>query len=279
MCFKMKKSIAIIICYFGKFPWYFLYFLHSCSYNPDITFFIITDNGISQYKKPKNVIFIIKTLLEIKTIAKDKLGFKISIDTPYKLCDFKPAYAYLFPELIEGYGFWGYTDIDLIFGNIRAFITDDILNAYELISVRHDFLTGYFQVFKNNEKMNTLFMKSKDYKKVFSSKENFCFDETNYQFEAFAEKVPVNQINSEIESMMHVVRKMEDAKNLKAYFDFHVIEGRPGRLKWNQGVLTYKNEYEVILYHLIKLKEVYKPGNQLKKIPDVFYISPTRIYS
>jgi hypothetical protein len=276
---QKNKSISILVCYYGAFPWYFSYFLHSCKYNPDVTFYVITDNPISECRKPVNVVFIIKTLQEIKEIAQDKFGFEVTLESPYKLCDFKPAYGHLFSELIADCRFWGYSDIDVIFGNIRTFITDDILNKYELISVRHDFLTGYFQLFKNNKKMNTLFTNSKDYKKVFSSTKNYCFDETNYQFEAFAEQTPFDQIKSEIESMMHVVRKMEEANCLKAYFDFHVIEGRPGKLKWDNGVLTYKNIYEVILYHLIKLKAVYNPKNQPKKLPDVFYISPTRIYS
>lgn len=33
--------------------------------------------------------------------------------------------------------------------------------------------------------MNALFKQSKDYKKVFTNSNNFCFDETNYAFDAF----------------------------------------------------------------------------------------------
>jgi hypothetical protein len=78
--------------------------------------------------------------------------------------------------------------------------------------------------------------------------------------------------------MTHLVKKLHNQKYLKAYFDFHVIEGLPGKIKWENGVLTYKNTMEAIFYHLIKLKKVYTPKKALKKIPDTFYISPTRIY-
>lgn len=27
-------SIAILTCWYGNYPWYFPYFIHSCSYNP-----------------------------------------------------------------------------------------------------------------------------------------------------------------------------------------------------------------------------------------------------
>jgi len=33
--------------------------------------------------------------------------------------------------------FWGYCDIDLIFGNIRAFMTDELLNEYDIIKSHH----------------------------------------------------------------------------------------------------------------------------------------------
>ncbi|WP_370580690.1 DUF6625 family protein [Mucilaginibacter sp. FT3.2] len=35
---KQNKSIAIVICYFGKFPWWFSYFLRSFNYNPTVDF-------------------------------------------------------------------------------------------------------------------------------------------------------------------------------------------------------------------------------------------------
>src|SRR5690625_2795809 len=133
-----KKDIVIIICYFGKFPWYFLYFLHSCKYNMDIDFVIITDNNV-KYESSPNVRIVKRTLSEIKKVASRKLGFKVEIDFPYKLCDFKPVYGLIFSELIKGYDFWGYSDVDIILGDIRAFINNEILNNYDYISLRHDY--------------------------------------------------------------------------------------------------------------------------------------------
>jgi len=253
----MDKSVAIIICYFGGFPWYFEYFVNTCKYNPIIHFYIITDSNLEK-DIPPNVIIFRKSLQEIKNIAASKFGFEVKLEHPYKLCDFKPAYGYLFPEIIKGYDFWGHGDIDVIFGNIRNFITEDVLDNNDLICVRHDFLTGYFQLFKNNEKMNTLFMQSKDFKKVFSSSEHYCFDETNFAWDAFAEGKPLEEMNCEIESMNHVVRKLQEKNELKAYFDFHVIEGLPGRLKWQNGTLTYKNKFEIMLYHMVLFKKFCK---------------------
>ena len=126
--------------------------------------------------------------------------------------------------------------------------------------------------------MINLFRHSKDYVKVLTEDEHFCFDETNFQFKAFSDGLPFNEIACEIESMMQVVKKLQGEKYIEAYFDFHVIEGLPGRLKWINGKLFYKNKYEVILYHLILFKKLYKPKFINNTIPDSFTISPTKIY-
>lgn len=99
--------IAILTCWSGPYPWYLPYFIHSCSFNPTIDFYIITDNQQLVYNKPENVTIIFKTLDAIKVKASKKLDFAVNIDYPYKLCEFKPVYGFLFSEIVSGYGFWG----------------------------------------------------------------------------------------------------------------------------------------------------------------------------
>ena len=73
----MQTSIAVITCWYGPYPWYFPYFIHSCIYNPTIDFIIITDNDESLIcNKPENVRIIYKTLEEIKIVASEKLSFQ-----------------------------------------------------------------------------------------------------------------------------------------------------------------------------------------------------------
>ncbi|MDB4903004.1 MAG: hypothetical protein JWQ63_2285 [Mucilaginibacter sp.] len=274
-----SKKIALIICYFGKLPWYFSYFVHSCKYNPSVDFYIITDDYTYTNPLPNNVKFIYKTLNEISLLATEKLGFEVSITNGYKLCDFKPAYGFIFSELIECYDFWGYCDIDVIFGNIRDFMTTELLENHDLISVRPDWIPGCFLLFKNDLKMNTLFLHSKDYKKVFESEKHYCFDETNFAHNAFEDGKSYLEIQTEIESMMHVVKKMEAQNYIKPFFDLYIIEGgRPGNLRWEDGKMIYKKRFEILLYHLIKFKKQYIPKRKINYIPNCFTISPTKIY-
>ncbi len=272
------KPLALLVCYFGKLPWYFDYFLHSCKYNPTVDFFIITnDNGYCK-SLPPNVKLIHRTLAEINVLATEKLGFTVDISYGYKFCDFKPAYGCIFSDLLRGYDWWGHTDLDIVFGDIRNFITDDILDDYDLISVRPDWLPGCFLLFKNTGKINALFTHSKDYKKVFSSDKHYCFDETNFAHDEFSDGKSYLEVDTEIESMMHVVKRLEADNYIKPYFDLHIIEGVPGKLKWQNGKLFYRGRYEILLYHLIRLKKHYVPKTKNINVPDTFSISPTKIY-
>ena len=126
---KTLTKFALVICYYGKFPWYFDFFLHSASFNPSVDISIITDLQKPDYC-PANVHFIKMSLREVSILASNKLNFEVNIDYPYKLCDLKPTYGYIFSDLLQPYDFWGFGDIDVIYGNIRGFITEELLSAF-----------------------------------------------------------------------------------------------------------------------------------------------------
>ena len=74
------------------------------------------------------------------------------------------------------YDFWGWCDIDIIFGNIRNFITETLLNEYDKIGS-----LGHCVLIRNSDKMRTMYKQSigevQPYKIIFSCKENLSFDE------------------------------------------------------------------------------------------------------
>lgn len=276
----MGKSIAILICWYGPYPWYFPYFIHSCNYNPTIDFIIITDNKESLPLNPTNVKIIHKSIEEIKTAATQKLGFPIKIDCPYKLCDLKPAYGFVFSEIIQGCNFWGYGDIDVIYGNLRHFLSHKLLETYDVFSFRPEYLTGSLTIYRNTKKINELFMQSKDYKTVFSQSEYFNFDECNFLFVPLWDGKSIENIPCQIESMTHIVKEKAKEGYLRTYFDFNLIEGTIGNIKWTKGKIIYKNKFEAILYHLLKFKEIYQYKNQKVKIQktETICFSRNKIY-
>lgn len=170
----MKKKVKIIITYFGKFPETMDTFLYSCKNNPEFEWLIFTDDTIEN--PPANVKIITSTLAVIRTLIEKKLNMKIALKAPYKLCDFRPTFGIIFEEYLMGCDFWGYGDIDLVYGNLSQFITDELLGKYDKI-----YPCGHLSLIKNEQKYNLAYLKetpdSLDYRTVFSNDKSFIFDE------------------------------------------------------------------------------------------------------
>ena len=174
------STIAVILPYFGKFPNYFEFFLQSCKDNPTVDFYIITDNDISRFDDNYhgNIHFIETSFPDVRNRFQEAFPFEISLPRPYKLCDFKPVYGMVFHDIVQKYDFWGYCDCDLIFGNIRGFLTDAILENYDYILG-----LGHFHIQRTcDEKYGKALINARarggyDYKYVFSHEQNFVLDE------------------------------------------------------------------------------------------------------
>lgn len=170
------KKIIVILPYFGKLPNYFDFFLESCKNNTTIDFLIVTDNVIKSDSPNINVVNF--SFDDFKDNVQNKFHYKISLERPYKLCDYRLYYGHIFSEYIKGYDFWGFCDCDLIFGNIRNFITNEILEKYSYILA-----LGHFHLSKVNDdnliKILESYTTDKGYdmKYILSHDQNFVIDE------------------------------------------------------------------------------------------------------
>ena len=168
------NSICVIGLYFGRFSNYFDLWLKSCEFNENIDFYIFGD---APYEKdlPKNVNLVYMTLDAVKQRAQDYLGFELSLETPYKCCDYKPIYGAIFRDYISSYEYWGHCDFDLIFGDILSFLEQYNYQQYDKF-----FALGHLSFYKNTQsvydyiKLNGA---SVGYKEVFSQPQNCAFDE------------------------------------------------------------------------------------------------------
>lgn len=192
------SSILVIHMYFGTLPETFPFWLRSCEENADVDFLIVTNQEIET--SSPNIIVYRCTLDEIKKRAEALLGFRVSLERPQKLCDYKAVYGLLMEEYARKYDFWGYCDSDLVFGKIRSFVTEDILNRYDYILGM-----GHFHIQRTNDPRFESVWKSargvgdnafwendfepekfeeenngSQYREVFSSPENHVFDEFPY---------------------------------------------------------------------------------------------------
>lgn len=155
----MAGNRIVLICpYMGPLPVWLPVFLASCRSNPEVDWLIVTDAEFSFPEKhsPDNVRWMHSDIEQIAKRATTKLGFetRLNWDHARKLCDLKPAYGLLFEERMRGYDFWGHCDLDIVWGRIRHFITDDILRQNDIISSRMGKIAGHFTLYRNTDAIN-----------------------------------------------------------------------------------------------------------------------------
>ena len=175
----MNKKCILILPYFGKFKNYFEMFLKSCSVNDKVNWLIISDQMCP--KKYANIRWINMQFENFKNMIQDKFDFKIALNEPYKLCDYKPSYGYILEDYIKDYDYWGYCDCDLIFGNLNEMLLPLLENEYDKL-----FAAGHLTIYKNSIENNRRFMgKNIDgiylYEIAFTNDKIFGFDEDCYK--------------------------------------------------------------------------------------------------
>lgn len=169
------KSIVIIFPYFGTLPIQYKMWRASALCNPMVDFMFFTDADV---KSAKNIIVHKMTFSDFQGIAQKAFDFPITLDRPYKLCEYKQAYGLILQEYIKNYDFWGFGDLDLVYGDIRTFLTDCVLE--------HKFLLGWghLTLLRNDDDANTYFMKQvkgyQNYKDAFTTSRITFFDEYGY---------------------------------------------------------------------------------------------------
>ncbi|WP_163397555.1 DUF6625 family protein [Flavobacterium fluviatile] len=269
-----QHTIALLTCWYGDYPWYFPYFIKSCIHNPTIDFIIVTGNKQEIPNKPPNVILIQKSFEDLKIMAGTKFGFEMDFDKPYKLCDLKPAYGFLFEDILEKYDFWGHGDIDMVYGNIRGFITSDALNQYDLINAHKYFIAGTFCLYRNNDLMRNLFREGGDYQKIFSSAEYLGFDECDFLFDELQKpNVTVFEFPDH-KSMTHIVCKAYKEQRINVLFESFLYHKRmSNKIRWDNGRIIYSNKKELLVYDMILYKNECEDKTVTLPIPDVFYFN------
>lgn len=176
------KKIVVLFPYFGTLPPQYGAWRASAIDNADIDFMFFTDCDV---EPAQNIIVYKMQFEDFRQICQKPFDFPIVLDRPYKICDYRPAFAYILADYIQGYDFWGWGDLDVVYGDIRHFITDEVLSRYKLISG-----WGHFTLYRNDEDTNTYFMKEVDgyqsYRDAFTKHESAFFDE--YRHKGFGDK-------------------------------------------------------------------------------------------
>lgn len=257
----MGNNIVFLCPYFGTIEKdQFKLWLKSCAKNDTIDFLLITnDEAALTFDLPNNVKPIKMTWDECVELLQKNYDFDLTVTYTYKLCDFRPAFGEIFADYIKDYDFWGHTDSgDTILGDLRAFLTDDILDNYDKVHIY-----GHLTLFRNAPENNARYRIPADsgltIKEIFTAEENMCFDDM-YQ------KASINRIYEENGFSLQKEVKDLVADILPYDWSFKLAQDNdksiPRVFEWNDGKL-----YEHIVYdEEVKKREIGYVHFQKRKI-------------
>ena len=171
-----RPSMAIIVTFVGRAPLWLPAFLLSCRHNQDVRWLIYSDMRIT-LAVPANVTLRRLSLDALSRRASEVLGEAIELTHPRKLNDLKPAYGLIFADDLQPYDFWAWSDLDIVWGEIRRFVTDEMLSSYDIISSRKNRTSGHFTLFRNTVPFNRAFLLIPNFAEALAEPQHINLDE------------------------------------------------------------------------------------------------------
>jgi Family of unknown function (DUF6625) len=133
--------MRLVVPHFGDRPPYFRLVLRSMAANPDVSWLLLTDRVVPE--APANVTVVLCEFDELVKRFQIHFDVEIALTSPYKLCDFRPAFGEIFADELNGYEFWGHCDLDLLFGRIRDHLPPEAFEADKIL------FQGNFALYRN----------------------------------------------------------------------------------------------------------------------------------
>lgn len=238
--YSMPK-MCVFATYFGSLPNWFGLWAASCGANPDVDFFVVTDQHVE--KLPSNVRILPETLAGIKAKIEVAVNSKIALERPYKMCDYRPFMGLAYSYLLKDYDYWGHCDLDLFFGDLKS-----CFEKYNLTNYDKFLPLGHFFLYRNTDEVNMrwqLPLDGKDFwRDVVSSDKNYYFDEQgiNLIFDEHGFLRYDGHPFADIATIYHRVRLSPKFKDYKREV-FYWKDGKAGRLAVGRGGSVVDEEF------------------------------------
>ena len=277
----LKNKIVIIIPYYGKWPEFMQLFFESCKQYVSLDILFITDlNPITN--SPSNIRYLNISFKNLKDLINNKLKVQLGDIAPYKLCDIRPTYGFIFDEYIKEYEFWGYGDNDLLYGDLDSIFTNDVLSKNDILCLRNDHLHGPLTIYRNNELINNLFRRSENWLSIFSSVNYQSFDEFGLSFVHLNKDKTIDSFpNDNISVIALKAAKEKEISLFMKSLSKEVISETKEHICYSNGkVLNAKTKESYGFYHwVIEKRAIWFEYPKWEKIPTCFYVTDSGFYT
>ncbi|WP_028981232.1 DUF6625 family protein [Sporocytophaga myxococcoides] len=274
-------KIGLVACFIGDLPGYYPYFLLTANNNPSIDFFIINDQ-LTENKHDKNIHFVKMNLKDIEDKVSLKLGRTFTIHNSWKLNDYKPSIGLVFEDLLKEFDYWGWCDLDIIWGNLTNFLSEEKLKNIDVFSTKENWTAGHFTLFRNDRKINQLFLQNPQVYDMLNSEIYYAFEECCHRWDGKFRLIDELVSEGKMVSMFDIVQNAMHNGSISAKFGEEIRE-YPDKINYaysNGKLIDLSDGKELMYYHLITVKKIWrffipllKPGTE------ELYISPFGIRS
>jgi hypothetical protein len=271
---------VVILPYYGTLPAYFKIWISSCKRNPTVDFILVTDLQIPD-ELPSNVKVHFKSKRQLTAELGSLIGVEVNLQNPYKLCDFKPSYGHLFESLIKDYDYWGYGDLDVIYGDLDTLVVKN-LGAHDVISFREKWMSGSLAILKNKPTVSKLYLLSKHLEKVFKTPECLSFDEVSNDWNLMANGVDPCSDGWSLDHFTGIVLRQTELGRISSHFEKKIKESIPKGdwIKVSDHGITDCSLKEYVLYHYITEKKTKVFGfPSWQTIPGRYHIDESGFYT
>ena len=170
----------MIIPYFGKFPEWMDLYLYTVGRNTGIDFHYFTDCELNTppLEFTSNIFFHRTTFQEYRNLVFEKTGIHLP-NNPMKLCDLKPFYGIIHKEMLlsNDYEWWGFGDIDLVYGNLSPIVRLSQTNKYDVITTHIKCIAGHFTLIRTKSAITKIALEIPNIKRLVEDKESLWVDE------------------------------------------------------------------------------------------------------
>jgi len=192
-----KNKIAIIIPYFGKWPEWINLYLYSCGQNKFIDWYFFSDCELP-VSLTNNLIFKSMSFSEYCDLVSKKLKIDFEPQSAYKLCGLKPFYGFVHDDVLINYDFWGFGDVDVVWGDLSMFYTEKMLNKYDVFSTHADRMSGHLAIIRNIPKYSEACFWIKNWQDKLQNQEAIALDEQDFSWLLFPKWRWVSKFYSKI---------------------------------------------------------------------------------
>ena len=201
-----ENQIVVLVPYFGSFPKWFDLYLYSCSKQHNIDFIFFTDCKIPQ-DVYNNTFFIPITFDEYCAYISEKLNVVFKPESPYKLCDVKPFYGVIHETIINQYTYWGFADIDLVYGLLDMVINKENLEKYDVITTHTNRVAGHFTIVRSRSKFTRICLRIPNWEEKLICQDHLSVDEDDWVLLIFPKVKWLRRLYKFIYQPLHIPMK------------------------------------------------------------------------